>query len=168
MLRGEWFLWLGLGIVGLLIVRLVRGRPLLPRHARRLSRAEAMVVSVSLVLLIFHCAAMFAPDVVAALRILDRPAHVVRDLGNPRGQAAYWLPAAALVVGMRRLWWPAPLITTLGLVAVGWTMYGDFTLTQHLVTIVATAVTIAATLTGVVTGMTRGLSAPARPARQPR
>jgi hypothetical protein len=79
---------------------------------------------------------------------------VVRDLRDPIGKAAYCLPAAGLVVGTR-LWWPARISAALSLVAVGCTMYGGFTLTQHLVAIVVAGVFIAGVLSGLVTRLVR-------------
>jgi hypothetical protein len=160
MVRGGWFVSLAVIAVLLLVVRLVLGRPLLPTHARPLPVADAVLVAASLVLLVFHCAAMFAPDAVGALRVLDGPARVVRDLRDPIGQAAYWAPAGALVVGARRLWWPAPVSAALCLVAVGWTMYGGFTVTQHLVAIVAAGVVIAGVMSALVTRLVPGSEAP--------
>jgi hypothetical protein len=159
MVRGGWFLSLAVIAAVLMIARLALRRPLLPRHARALPAIEAVLIAASLVLLIFHCAAMFAPDAVAAFRVLDRPAAVVRDLRDPIGQAAFWIPAAALVVGTRGLWWPAPISAALSLVAVGWTMYGDFTLTQHLIAILVAGVLIAGALSGLVTRLVRGRDA---------
>ena len=155
MLRGDWFLGLAVAVTSLWIARLALRRPLLPRRARALPPADAVLAGISLALLVFHCAAMFAPEVVAALRVLDRPAAVVRDLRDPVGQAAYWFPAATLVVGLRRLWWPAPVGATLSLVAVGWTMYGDFTVTEHVATIVAAGVVVVAAPVALVTGLHR-------------
>jgi hypothetical protein len=155
MLRGEWFLGLTAALVALALLRLLARRPLLAARARTIARGEAVLAGVSLLLLVFHCAAMFAPDVIALLRVLDRPAAVVRDLGDPVGQAAYWVPAAALVVAVRRLWWPAPLATGITLLAVGWTMYGDFTLTQHLVAIVTAGLVVGLAVTGLVSGVGR-------------
>jgi hypothetical protein len=47
--------------------------------------------------------------------------------------------------------WPAPFGAALSLVAVGWTMYGAFTLTQHLVAIVVAGTVVAGLLSGLVT-----------------
>jgi hypothetical protein len=155
MTRSEWFLGLAVGIAALLLFRLALRRPLLARWARPVSPQDAAIIAASLGLLVFHCSAMFAPETVARFPFLDRPAAVVRDLRDPIGQAAYWMPAVALVAGTRRLWWPAPAGLAVGLVAVGWTMYGDFTVTQHVVTIVVTGALIAVVLTGLVIRSTR-------------
>jgi hypothetical protein len=151
-LRGEWFLGLAVAVAALAAARLVLRRPLLADRARPLRAADSALAAVSLALLVFHCSAMFAPDAVAALGFLDGPAAVVRDLSDPIGQAAYWIPAAALVLAVRQLWWPAPVALALTLTAVGWTMYlGSFTLTEHVVTIVAAGSVGALVATGLVT-----------------
>jgi hypothetical protein len=150
MMRGEWFLGLAVLVTALLLLRLVLRRPLLARWARPIPWPDAALIAVSLVLLVFHCAAMFASGTVSRFPSLDGPAAVVRDLRNPVGQAAYWIPAVTLVIGTRRSWWPAPTGLAIGLLAVGWTMYGDFTVTQHVVTIVITGALIALVLTGLV------------------
>lgn len=155
MMRGEWFLGLAVLVTVLLLLRLALRRPLLPRWARPISLPDAAILATSLVLLVFHCAAMFAPETVARVPFLDEPAAVVRDLRDPLGQAAYWIPAVALVIGTRRSWWPAPVGLAVGLLAVGWTMYGDFTVTQHVVTIVITGALVAVVLTGLVVRSTR-------------
>jgi hypothetical protein len=155
MMRGEWFFGLAVLVTSLLLLRVALRRPLLARQARPISGPDAVIVAVSLVLLVFHCAAMFAPASVSRLPFLDGPAAVVRDLRDPVGQAAYWIPAATLVIGTRRSWWPAPTGLAVGLLAVGWTMYGDFTVTQHVVTIVITGALIALVLTGLVVRSSR-------------
>jgi hypothetical protein len=160
-LRGEWFLGLAVGIAVLLLLRLALRRPLLARWARPISATEAAVAAASLVLLVFHCSAMFAPETVARFSFLDGLAAVVRDLDDPVGQAAYWIPAIALVAGTRRLWWPAPAGLAIGLLAVGWTMYGDFTVTEHVVTIVVTGALIALVATGLIVRSTRTAEGPA-------
>jgi hypothetical protein len=158
MMRGEWFLGLALFGTALLLLRLALGRPLLASWARPISIPDAWAIVVALTLLVFHCTAMFAPEIVAGFPGFDRPAAVVRDLRDPLGQAAYWIPAVVLILGTRRSWWPAPASLTFGLLAVGWTMYGDFTVTQHVVTIVATGGLIAVVLTGLVLQPTRNFS----------
>lgn len=151
MLRGEWFLGLTVVVVTLAVARGVVKQPLLARRARPLHVAELVVAMVSVALLVFHCTAMFTPDAVALVGIFDRPAATVRDLSGPVGRAAYWIPAGALVLAVRRLWWPAPVSLTVALVAVGWTMYaGGFTLTEHVVTIVAAGTIVALVAAGLV------------------
>lgn len=152
MLRGEWFLALTVALAVLGALRLLARGPLLASRARPLSTAEWAVLVGSTALLVFHCGAMFAPDAVAALGVLDAPAARVRDLSDPVGQAVYWLPALALVGSVRRLWWPAPATLAVTLLVVGWTMYGDFTLTEHLVAIMAAGGDLGLVMAGLVSG----------------
>ncbi|MEX1164426.1 MAG: hypothetical protein WEB03_12690 [Nitriliruptor sp.] len=156
MSRGPWFAGLGAVIAVLLVARLLLRRPLFGDKARPLSATDAWLAGISIALLAFHCTAMFAPDAVATIAVLDGPAARVQDLGDPVGQAAYWLPAIAAVAAIRRLWWPAPVGATLALTAVGVTMYaGGFTLTEHVVTIVVAAVWLAVVATGLISRFDR-------------
>lgn len=147
----EFFGPLAVAVVGVFLVRLVRGRPLFGDRARVLSMVELVVSGVSFALLAFHCAAMFAAGSVAAVGVLDAPAAVVSDLGDPVGRVAYWVPAVTLVIAFRRLWWPAPAGLGLALVAVGGTMYyGSFTVEQHLATIAVSLLGITLTIAALV------------------
>jgi hypothetical protein len=151
--RGAWFAWLAAIAGALVLLRLVRRRPLFDGRARRVPAGDLALAAVSLVLLVFHCLAMFAPGVVGAVGVLDAPAARVRDLGDLLGQLAFWVPALGLVVACRSLWWPAPLGVAVTLAAVGGTMYaGSFTLTEHVATIVVAGVTIALVAAGLVAG----------------
>jgi hypothetical protein len=161
-LRPGFFAVLAAAVAVLLVARLVRRRPLLGSRAHSLSVPEAITAVGSLGLLVFHCAAMFAPDVVAALDVLDGPAAVASDLSDPVGQAAYWIPAALLLVALRRLWWPAPIGLAAALTAVGWTMYGGFTLDEHLAAIAVAVIGIAAVVAALVSSPGRRREASTR------
>lgn len=127
----------------ILLARVVRRGPLLGRRARVMRPWELGLFAASLAALVFHCASMFAPDVVAALG-LDAPAAITRDLDDPVGQLAYWAPAVTAVVAIRRLWWPGPVVLSVAAIAVGWTMYvAGFTLDEHLATIAVAVIAIA-------------------------
>ena len=122
-------------LVGLAVVtaatRLVVGRPLLSRRAVPLTRTEFVVAVVSLVTLVFHCAAMFfAPwtDALPGGEFLGEP---IRKLGTV-SHWAYWLPAGALLLAVRRLWWPAPVVLAIALAGVGITMFWPYSLVTHL------------------------------------
>lgn len=162
MARPGFFTALAVLVGAILVVRLVRRAPLLAGRARRLTVAESTTVVVADVLLVFHCAAMFATGWVAAIGVLDVPAAIVSDLSDPIGRVAYWLPAVALLIAVRRLWWPAPVGLALALAAVGWTMYGSFTVDQHLATIAVAVTGIAITVAGLVEPPSR--NRPGRPA----
>ena len=122
-------------LVGVAVVtaaaRLVVGRPLLSRRAVPLTRAEFVVAVVSLVALVFHCAAMFfAPwtDALPGGEFLGEP---IRTLGTV-SHWTYWLPAGALLLAVRRLWWPASVVLAVALAGVGITMFWPYSLVTHL------------------------------------
>ncbi len=149
MQRPGFFTALAVVVAAVMLARLVRRGPLLGARARALAPWEVGLFSVSLTLLVFHCAAMFAPGAVAWLG-LDTPAATARDLQNPVGQVAYWVPGVTLVAALRRMWWPAPLGVFAAVIAVGWTMYGGFTLNEHLVAIAVAVLGLAVVLAGLV------------------
>lgn len=113
------------------VARLVVSRPLFARRAVPLTRTEFAVAVISLVTLVFHCAAMFfAPwtDALPGGEFLGQP---IRELGTV-SQWTYWLPAGALLLAVRRLWWPAPVVLAVALVGVGITMFWPYPLVTHL------------------------------------
>jgi len=125
--------------VALVVVRLRRGAPpLLTRFSRRTPVGALVVAAVAAVALVFHCGSMFfAPWV----------------------DAAYWVPAALLVVMLGRLWWPAVLVIVVSLVGVGVTMFSPYPLTTHLVWLATATLTLVATATGL---LDRGSGTPRR------
>ena len=108
----------------------VRG-PLLPRRAARIGRADALVLGVGSLALAFHCAAMFFAPWTDALPGGQAAGDVIRGMGAA-SQWAYWLPATAVVVALRRLWWPAPLLLGATFAGVGVAMYWPYAVTTHL------------------------------------
>ena len=139
--------WVALAIVPAVAfaVRVLNRRPLSAR-VLPLSRLDIALVVVTLLALGFHCAAMFLPAAVAAVPLSDGAAEAVRDLGAA-SQAAYWIPAGALVLALRRAWPPLLVAEVSVLLAVGITMFWSFSLTTHLVTIAGSVVVTAAVLT---------------------
>lgn len=87
----------------------------------------------------FHCAAMFFPPVVDAIPGLQGPASAIRALG-PVSQIAYWVPAAIVVIALRRVWLPVLAAESAALLVVGITMFGPFALAIHLAAIAAAIV----------------------------
>ena len=67
---------------------------------------------------------------------LEPATRAVRASGTA-SQITYWLPAAAVVVGWRRVWWPALAVVALTLAGVGVTMFIPFPLLVHLVWLTA-------------------------------
>ncbi|MEC5153828.1 hypothetical protein RCH23_001197 [Cryobacterium sp. CAN_C3] len=127
------FLWGGLlfftGAVA--ILRLVVGRPLLRLRSVRVGWVWASVAFASGLALVFHCAAMFFGPWIDAVPFLQAPANMVRLMGVG-SEIAYWVPAAALLVAWRRVWWPALAALVVTLAGVGVTMYWPFPLSVHL------------------------------------
>lgn len=143
--------WIGLAsaAAAVLLVRLVWRRPLLEERALRLRPREVVLVLLGLLALGFHCAAMFFPRIVDALPAMAATAASVRALGRA-SQIAYWLPAAAVVLGLRRVWWPPVAFTALGLAGVGITMFWPFPLRVHLAAIGLTILTLAVVAAGLL------------------
>ena len=129
--------------------RLALGRPLWPRRSSALRPWELVAAAVSLLALVFHCAAMFFAEWVDAVPSLEEPAASVRALGTV-SQAAYWVPAVLLVVATRRVWPPVLALMGLALAGVGATMFWPFELSTHLGWIAAAVVAIAAVAAGFV------------------
>ena len=88
------------------------------------------------VLLIFHYPAMFFGPWVDAVFGLEPAARAVRA-SRTASQIANWLPAPAVVVGWRRVWWPALAVVSVTLAGVGVTMFIPFPLLVHLVWLTA-------------------------------
>ncbi|WP_166503423.1 hypothetical protein [Modestobacter italicus] len=55
----------------------------------------------------------------------------IRQLGTV-SHWTYWLPAGALLLAVRRLWWPAPVVLAVALAGVGITMFWPYMLVTHL------------------------------------
>lgn len=127
------FLWGGLLAFAVAsgILRLVVGHPLLRARSVRVGWGGASVAFASGLALVFHCAAMFFGPWIDAVSFLQAPADMVRVMGVG-SEIAYWLPAAALVLAWRRVWWPALAAVVVTLVGVGVTMYWPYPLPVHL------------------------------------
>ncbi len=125
--------WSALLAVALLAMALRwrAGGPLLARDATPIGRPSLIVAGLSVLVLVFHCTAMFFGPWIDAIPGAQAPADAVRSLGTA-SQIAYWLPAVTLVLAVRRIWWPGLLVLVTTLVGVGVTMYWPFALTTHL------------------------------------
>ena len=122
-------------------LRLVARQPLWPRRSTTVPPMELAVAVLMVAALVFHCASMFFADWVDAILPADGPARAVRELGVA-SQVAYWVPAAGLVVALRRVWPPALGLLVLTLVGVGYTMFVPHTLTIHLAWIAAATISL--------------------------
>ena len=144
-----WSVLVGVTVVAA-VGRLALGRPVLQRKARPLTRIEVALAVASLLVLVFHCAAMFFTPWTDALpggELLGEP---IRELGA-LSQWSYWIPATGLVLAVRRLWWPAPVSLAVTLIGVGVTMFWPYALTTHLTWLAAVAlnwIVVAGTLVG--------------------
>ena len=155
------FLWGGLLAFAIAagVVRALLGRPFLPERAVGLGPVARTVAVVSAVLLVFHCAAMFFTPWVTAIGVLRPFAAEVNAMGVA-SQVAYWVPAAALLLVWRRVWWPGLALMVLTLAGVGVTMYWPYPLTVHLWwlgAVIVAGVFVSTALTGPRTGG-RGVS----------
>ena len=130
-----WSALLGVVLLGGVLRLLSRGA-VLASPAVALRPWERALVVVGGALLIFHCTAMFFGPWVDAVPGLEPAARAVRASGVA-SQIAYWAPAAAIVVGWRRVWWPALASVAVTLVGVGATMFSPFPLLVHLVWLTA-------------------------------
>ena len=134
--NGQYWAVLAVAAAAGLLLRALRRGPVLSRWAWRGGRVDLAAAFVALLALAFHCAAMFFPSVVAAAPATSGAAGAVSELGTA-SQVAYWLPAAVLLLAVRRAH-PALLAGEAGaLFAVGATMFWDFGLPAHLVAIAA-------------------------------
>lgn len=93
---------------------------------------------------------MFFADWVDAVPFAEAPAAAVRDLDTLASEVSYWVPAAALVVALRRVWPPALVLLVVTLVGVGYTMFVPHPLTTHLAWLAAAVVTVVLTNTALV------------------
>lgn len=148
--------WSVLFLIGLTAVaaRLRVGRPLLARFAGPLDTGAAGTAAVAVVVLVFHCAAMFFAPWVDVLPGVQGAADAVRAMGTT-SQVAYWVPAAGLLVAVRTVWWPALAGLAVTLVGVGATMYLPFPLGVHLAWLAASGLAVGVVATGLVGGRTR-------------
>lgn len=143
-------LWWGIGgvIIAGAVVRLANRRPVVARRSVGLRRGETTLALISLVALAFHCGGMFL-SAIRSLPGLSMPADVIRDLGQI-SQIAYWLPAAALLMSLRRVWPPLLALEATALLAVGMTMFLPFGLSIHLGTIAVSVVVTVVLVVGFV------------------
>lgn len=130
-------------------------RPLWPRLASPVSPVELTVAGVAVAVLVFHCAAMFFAGWVDVVPFAQLPARMVRSLGVT-SQLAYWLPAAALVIALRRSWPPALAVLGATLIGVGVTMFVPHALSTHLAWLASAVVTVVLIATLLVVPPGRG------------
>ena len=110
--------------------------PALPLRAvaRPLTVPDTLLVAVGLIMLAFHCVAMFFRDRVDPLPGTSAIIEDIRALGTP-SMIWFIVPAGLLLLGLRRLHPVAFVVASLSLAAVGVTMYNDGSLQVHLIAI---------------------------------
>lgn len=140
-----WY-WAGLAAVTVLalVLRVVHRGPM-SRHVAALTRLDIGLAAACVLVLGFHCAAMFFPQATDSVPGADGAAEAVQGLGAA-SQVAYWVPAAVLLVAFRRVWTPLLAAEAGVLLAVGVTMFWSFGLSVHLVAIAASVTTTSAVL----------------------
>lgn len=135
-------------VAALLLARLLL--PQLPvRRAVRLSTVDAVLLGVGVLGLVFHCTAMFARSVVAAVDPLVPLIDAVNALGAA-SMVLYIVPALLVLFALRRVYWAALIVLALALVAVGVTMYDGGSLSVHLVAIFISVVVLATVVVSLV------------------
>lgn len=154
-----WSALLALSLAGL-GTRLLTGGPLMGALARPLRPWEITVAAGSLLLLAFHCLAMFFAGWVDLVPLLRAPAAAVRSLGTA-SQVSYWVPAALVLVAVRHVWPPALAVLAVTLAGVGYTMFVPHALWTHLWWIAAAVGALVLVAAGLVTSPAR--RHPARP-----
>lgn len=118
--------------------------PALPsrRVSVRLHRVDVVLSLLGVLGLTFHCGAMFYRSAVQLLPGTNSAVSNINSLG-PVSVVAFTVPAALLIVGLRRIRPPALALIVLALGAVGSTMYDGGPLTAHLTAIFATIALLA-------------------------
>lgn len=125
-----WSVLLVIAVVGAAL-RWRNGGPLVPGRAVPVDRAGLIVAGVAVLALVAHCAVMFFAPLTDALPGGRVVGDAVRGMGAT-SQWAYWVPAVALLVALRRVWWPVLVVLGVALLGVGVTMFWPFALTTHL------------------------------------
>jgi hypothetical protein len=143
--------WTGLlAAVGLAVLaRVLLRHPVARARAVRVAPVGLAVAAVAVLGLVFHCAAMFGPGVVAAVPGTGAAAQAVRAMGGV-SLAAYAVPAVALLLAVRRVGWLPVAVLAVVLVGVGVTMYRPYPLEVHLTWLAAAVVLTTVVLTGLV------------------
>lgn len=148
-----WGILTAAALIGM-AARLAARRPLWRQRSSAIPPRELAAAAVMVAVLVFHCAAMFFADWVNAVPLAEGPASAVRELGLI-SQVTYGVPAAVLVVALRRVWPPALVLLTLTLVGVGYTMFVPYRLTTHLSWLAATAIIVVAIAAALVAPLRR-------------
>ena len=133
---------LAVTVVAILTARfLVTALPL-RRVAVRLTVTDTVLAALGVAGLVFHCGAMFFRSAAEALPGADALVREIDALGTV-SVVLYVVPAALVVLGLRRQTPVAVAAVVLALTAVGVTMYNGGPLDTHLTAIFVSIVTLA-------------------------
>ena len=113
--------------------------------ALRLRLVDAALLAAGVLLLAFHCFAMFFTSLAERLPGTATAIQDIRALGTA-SVIWYAVPAIAVLLGLRRLHWCPLGVAALALLSIGTTMYNGGSLYQHLVAIWVGVVLLAAVL----------------------
>ena len=119
-----WGVLLGVVVFGV-VARLSAAKPLWVRRAVAVPTPVLVVAALAALGLVFHCAVMFFEPWVDVVPGVRGAGDTIRAMG-PASRWAYAVPAATLVLVLRRVWWPALALLVAALTGVGVTMYGPF------------------------------------------
>ena len=133
---------LALVVAVVLAARLLVSALPLRGMARRLKVADVALVVVGAAGLAFHCVAMFFRRLVDPLPGADVAISDIRALGTA-SIIWYVVPAALVLLGLRRVHPVGLGVTALAFTAVGVTMYNEGPLDIHLTAIFASVVVLA-------------------------
>ncbi|MET4702824.1 hypothetical protein [Frigoribacterium sp. UYMn621] len=144
---------ISLAVVCALIVvaRFVLPQLPLARAGVRISGAEVALLGVGVLGLTFHCTAMFFRQLFGGIPAVRPLVDAVNGMGVA-SIALYVVPAALVLIGLRRQHWIALAVMTLALVAVGLTMYLGSPLRLHLASIFLAVVLLVGVLSLLVRG----------------
>jgi hypothetical protein len=119
------------------------------RHARVITLPEALVAAAGIGGLALHCGSMFFPSVISALPGTGRAMSDINGLGTA-SILWYVVPAALVMIGLRRQHPAAVATVALALSAVGITMYDGGSLNVHLTAIFVSVVVLAGVVSALV------------------
>lgn len=117
--------------------------------ALRLRLVDAALLAAGVLLLAFHCFAMFFTSLAERLPGTATAIQDIRALGTA-SVIWYAVPAIAVLLGLRQLHWCPLGVAALALLSIGTTMYNGGSLYQHLVAIWVGVVLLAAVLATLV------------------
>jgi hypothetical protein len=142
-------LTLATAVVLVLCARLVVSALPFRRLARAVAVPDALAVALGVGGLALHCGSMFFPSPLSTLPGTGRAMSDINGMGAA-SMVWYAIPAALVVVGLRRQHPAALGVVALALTAVGITMYDGGSVTTHLAAIFISVVVLAGVMSALV------------------